>query len=58
MTWISMPIDRPHQPKKPWFEELTAASCVLTWEQPDFDGGAEIIKYVYCAVIQTFIDLY
>ena len=38
--------DRPRQPKKPWFQEFTTASCSLNWDQPDFDGGCEIIKYI------------
>ena len=39
-------VDRPKQPKKPWFQEFTEASCTLNWEPPDFDGGAEITKYI------------
>ena len=39
-------IDRPRQPKKPWFQEFTTASCSLNWDKPDFDGGSEILKYI------------
>ena len=38
--------DRPRQPKKPWFQEFTTASCSLNWDKPDFDGGSEILKYI------------
>ena len=38
-------LDRPRQPKKPWFQEFTAQSCTLNWERPDFDGGSEVTKY-------------
>ena len=39
-------IDRPRQPKKPWFEEFTTASCSLNWDKPESDGGTEILKYI------------
>ena len=46
LSLISMTSDRPKQPKKPWFQEFTAASCTLNWEQPDFDGGSKITRQV------------
>ena len=46
LSLISVTSDRPKQPKKPWFQEFTTASCSLNWDKPDCDGGAEITKYI------------
>ncbi len=39
------PADPPGRPRKLAVEEMTRKTCVLTWKEPENDGGSEILGY-------------